>query len=538
MNPISSSRPGTAFKLIAGLAATASIAMLAGCGGGGGGGSPTTGSSTVTASDPAPCKTRFSHIWVTVMDVTASTDASANPKTSKGGFVDLTPGLSSKPVQLDLMNLQSTECTISALQSIGMLGSASGIPPGSFQQIRLELVANGTTGVTLASNGGTNECASIGANVFNCVQPSGGSLTELTTPSGSIKIPPGQLQPGGLKIAAGQGVDIDIDFNGCTSVVSTGNGSFNLKPTLRAFELGVNPLVAGKIVVGTESGTSVSVPTASPTPVPNANVWLEQQSVPFAVATPAAASSPTTEPVDNMIEETATDSSGNFTFCPAPAGTFDLVVDAPNLGGATSTPTNPTIATGVSVTSSGGPNNLVIPLIAPASGGTGTFASVVNTANTTAGGDDVAIAGTQAFTPPGGGSPVEAQVPPLSGSLPASGVVETSSNPGNTNCSSISTVRCAMGSNCGCLTLNQTVAGPVVGTANSTGGGYADQSGASVKYSVSGSATELSGSASGNGGTTPECDPSMLITDPFAVVSGSNASPPVPNPALDFTGCD
>ena len=517
-------------KVGAWLAGVALLALaVGGCGGGGGGGGATTsGTVTTGISDPATSCTApagpYTHVWVTVSDVKAHINSSANPGDS--GFQDLTPDLASAPKQVDLLSTSvNSECFLATL------GSTSGLPPGTYQQIRILLLANSAPagGVTAPS---PNQCAAAGVNVFNCVVDSGGTHT-LDLPSEAktgIKIPPGQLSHGGLTIAAGQGLDLDIDFNTCTSVVQRGgSGKFNLKPTLRASEVGTSPLIAGNVVLASVAGTAVAVPTPSASPVPGANVWLEQQSHPAAVGTPSAGASQVT--VENLIQTTLTDTNGHFAFCPVATGTYELVANAESLpGGAGSS--NATIATGVNVTSSGGPNNLVIPLVAEptASPSPATIEGQVSTtsASPPGAGDLVTVTGMQPFS--SGGGTVQALIPFFStNTVPVPPVVETTSDgtgTGGPDCSSLS-LSCPPNTNCACYNLSVPASNPVVGAANSDGSGYAAPAASPVDFRVDAAATAI-------GGSTPECSPSELASDAFAVTSGGTASAPL----LSFTGCD
>src|SRR5262249_7974882 len=279
----------------------------------GGGGPTASGTITTNLSDPPSCKATIQHAWVTISDVRAHLNPDAD--SGAGGFVDLTPDLVKAPQQIDLLSAPDTECLLATL------GSTSGLPPGKYQQIRIILVANDAGGVSLSTNGGANECAGVGG--FNCVEDAAGALHLLSLPSETktgIKIPPGQLDDGGLTVTAGKGLDIDIDFNACTSVVMAGHsGKFILKPTLRAAELGTNPLIAGTVVVGTVSGTSVTVPGSS-VRVPNAVVWLEQQSQSVTVQ-----GSSTPDTVETFIGSNVTDAAGHFQFCPVAAGNYEIV---------------------------------------------------------------------------------------------------------------------------------------------------------------------------------------------------------------------
>ena len=519
------------------------FAVLAGgCSGGGSGPSPASPTGTVTTqlSDPAnQCSDQYSHVYVTVSDVQASTSGSGG-----GGFVGLTPGLSTHPLQVDLLSAPSAECFLAEL------GVTSGLPAGNYQQIRFILVTNGASGITLA-NGATNQCGGS-SGPWNCVFQTGSSTPdELSLPSEAqtgMKIPPGQINSGGIKLASGKSVDIDIDFNACASVVEAGNsGAFLLKPTLRAGEVGTSPLIAGTVVLATASGPVV---TPSGTTVSNANVWLEQEpgAADFTVGTPGAAPGATPSvSVENLLQTTTADSSGHFEFCPVGPGTYDIVADATSLP-TSNLPSNATVAVGTVVTNSGGPNNLVIPLVAePATASTpawGQMSAIVSTVNTSAPGDDVTLNGLQAFTPPGGTTTLEALVPLLytlsgtDGTMPKSvpPTVTTGSTFSNANCPALSSVTsCPTGTNCACFNVAVPVSNPVVGSANSTGSGYtAPAAGGSVEYAIGGVATVENGAS-----TDLVCTPANLVTNPsalFTVTPGAVTTPT--NPVLEFTGCD
>jgi hypothetical protein len=500
----------------------AALMILAGCGGGGGGGSavipvPASGTITTGLSDPPSCKASLEHVWVTIADVKAHLNPDAT--TGDSGFVDLTPNLSSSPKQIDLLSAPNTECLLATL------GSTSGLPPGKYQQIRVILVANDATGVALSTNGGTNECAAVGG--FNCVEDSTGTAHLLGLPSEAttgIKIPPGQLGGGGIMIAAGQGLDLDIDFNACTSVVQAGHsGKFLLKPTLRAAELGTSPLIAGSVVVGSASGTSVSVSGPSPQPVPDAVVWLEQQSTTVPIQGVSAS-----DEVENFIGSAITDSSGNFEFCPVAAGTYDLVVDAAVMpaGGES----NATVSTGVTVSSSGGPNNLTIPLVAEESGPAavdGAFTTANSSATTV---DDITFTSLQPFTV-GGGSPVQALVPffTVNGDASTTPAVTTTTDAADSGCVA-PPPECSGNTHCVCVTYTAPNSNLVVGAANSTGAGYTIGTVAPVMGSI-----DAIASKQGSSNSVPECSQSQLDTQPFALLPAPTISAAG---TLSFTGCD
>jgi hypothetical protein len=338
-----------------------------------------------------------------------------------------------------------------------------------------------------------------------------------------IKIPPGQLDDGGLTVTAGKGLDIDIDFNACTSVVMAGHsGKFILKPTLRAAELGTNPLIAGTVVVGTVSGTSVTVPGSS-VRVPNAVVWLEQQSRSVTVQ-----DSSTPDTVETFIGSNVTDAAGHFQFCPVAAGNYEIVADAASMPGIAAS-SNATVSTGISVSSSGGPNDLIIPVVAEADG-PGTVAAVFTTANSDASTvDDITFTGLQRFVT--AGNAVEALVPfftvnGVASTTPA--VTTTAPAPGD-GCS-VAPPGCRGKTHCACVSYTVPNSNLVVGSANSTGGGYTVGAPVTVSGALDGLASEQ-----GSSNSLAVCSPSELATQHFDLL---------PAPALSsagtiaFSGCD
>lgn len=313
--------------------------VLAGCGGTSS--SAGMGSANVTLSDP-PVNTDYTHIWVTVEDVSANISA-----TSNSGWTTLTSNLgkqndgSVNAVQLDLMNLpENGKCLLA------QLGSTKSLPAGDYQQIRLMLVPNNATNVNLVSYNSaeptTNQCPTSPTNSWNCVQPNGGSLTALNLASEAqtgLKIPPGQVMGGPIHVSSGQSVDLNIDFAGDHSVVAEGNGQYLLSPVLLAYQTSKNLTgISGQVVTGTVASGGTTV-TPGTTGVQDAFVALEMgQKV-----TDASGASTTIDLIGNYLRQT--DSSGNFDFCPLPAGPFDIVASAGS--NAATTDYGATILTGV-----------------------------------------------------------------------------------------------------------------------------------------------------------------------------------------------
>ncbi len=368
------------------------------------------GSALVTMSDP-PSNGTFGDVWVTVDDVSASISG-----TSDSGWVSLVSNLSDtsgaiKAVQLDLMHLPANgQCLLA------QLGSTSSLPAGDYQQIRLKLVANNATGVTLLSPSNestTNQCASV--NAWNCVLPNGGSLTALNLDSQAEtgeKIPPGQIMGGPIHVAAGTSVDINIDFTGDGSIVEEGTGEYRLHPVLLAYQVSQNLTgISGQVVAGTVSGATVTNGAG----ISGANVALEMIG-----GNPTDGSS-SVDRIGNYLR--AADSNGNFDFCPLPTGPFDVVADA-GAGGATSGVYNATIVTGV-------PNGtqLTVPIL-PETGGP---ATIVNNAGSTLATNSTGATSINAnlYALQTATSTLEFAVPLLSGSAPSIAMISVPCTAGN-----------------------------------------------------------------------------------------------------------
>ncbi len=238
---------------------------LIGCGGGGGDGSQTGGSTppatppsgtvTVTLSDPPTCKGPrgdLNRVWVTITLVRAHLSTAADPDAS--GWMTLLD-LRTHPVQIDLLSASETTCVLTTL------GATTGLPPGDYQQIRLHLLSN-----TPAAGEATplpNNCAGTGG--FNCVELMNGTRRVLQLSSEAqtgIKIPPGQIAGGAIRLRSAQAADLNIDFNACASIVQQGNGAFRLKPTLHA----------GEVALTTQAISGLVVDSTTSQPLPNATV--------------------------------------------------------------------------------------------------------------------------------------------------------------------------------------------------------------------------------------------------------------------------
>jgi hypothetical protein len=268
------------------------------------------GMATVSISDPATCAGPdgpYAHVYVTITDVQANISASAG--NSDPGWTDLTPGLSSQPKQIDLLGQANNQCFLATL------GDAQQLQAGNYQQIRLVLASN-TASIA------NNACASAGST--NCVvltaDNSAHALLLSSQDQTGLKIPSGQIASGGFNIAAGQTRDLDIDFDTCASIVVEGNGQYRLKPVLHAGEVSTTSTSINGAVLDSATGKAVNGPVM---------VALEQKD---------------STGVDRVIMTTLADASGNFVFCPIPAGTYDVVIVGVGAGGAVY---RPSIVTGI-----------------------------------------------------------------------------------------------------------------------------------------------------------------------------------------------
>lgn len=264
---------------------------------------PTSATATVSVviSDPAACKAPngpLTHVYITIADIQASTnpDAPANDPS----FVDLTPGLSSAPQQVDLMGKASSNCFLASL------GVGQQIAAGNYQQIRIFLAPDAN-----ASSVSNNAC---GSSYSNCLVRSDNSLHDLILPAAAsqgIKIATSHLINGGIAINAGDTPYIDVNLDVCSSILANADGTYEFSPTIHA---GLIPSTGSTI-----SGTVVSSATGQPLQGGNVVVALEQKDA---------------SGIDRILMRTAASSNGTFVLCPVPEGTYDLVavgVDGANV---------------------------------------------------------------------------------------------------------------------------------------------------------------------------------------------------------------
>ena len=263
------------------------VAVLVNCSGSGSGSTMQmagTGSINVSITDPPSCKFPngdFQHVYVTIRSVQAHTSATADDNSP--GWQELAPQLNTQPMQIDLFAAGPNACLLT------MLGSNTALPTGTYQQIRLLLVPNDRGGGPVPA---INACGDQG---FNCAILQDRSVHELQLSSQAntgLKIPPGQIQGGPITVAAGQDVDLNIDFNACASIIEQGNGKFRLKPVLTAGQVSTNNSGI--------SGHVVDAATMQPISGGTVLVALEQLEG---------------SQTDVIFMQTAADSAGNFNFC-------------------------------------------------------------------------------------------------------------------------------------------------------------------------------------------------------------------------------
>lgn len=304
-------------------------AVLAACGGGGGGGDSGDGMLRVALTD-ATCA--YDHVFVTVEKVGVHKSASAGDNDAGWSEIVLSP-----PKKIDLRTLEN-----GVLEELGTMP----LPAGQYSQVRLVLASNSASGPN---------------SLANSVQPSGGTLTALATPSGQQS---GLKLQAHIEVAANQTTELLLDFDACKSVVKAGNsGKYNLKPVLT---------VVPRTVTGVQGFVSTTLPLGSTT------VSAQQNGA--------------------VVRSTMPDSTGKFTIPFLPAGTYTLVITAD--GRATG------VITGVSaVTATTAINGTATAIALPLS----SMADVTGTVSVTTGTTSVALTDATVFAlqPLTGGPTIE-----------------------------------------------------------------------------------------------------------------------------------
>ncbi len=443
------------------------------------------GAVTLTMSDPATCTAPqgpYSHVYVTITDALAHTSSTAGPNDS--GWLDLTPNLKSNPMQVDLLAAASNQCFLATL------GSNTQLQAGNYQQIRLILLANSS-----ASSVTGNKCGSAANCVVLAADNSVHTLLLSSEAQTGIKIPSGQIAGGQFTVAAGQTVDLNIDFNTCASIVVQGNGQYRLKPVLHAGEVSTTSAsINGKVV-----DKATGLPVVGGKTV----VALEQTG-----AACSGAGCVSTNPIDRILMEVVPDANGNFTFCPVPPGTYDVIAVALN---------GSNVAYAATITTGVQPGNALgnIPLIAqtgPSTAPATVGGTVTTTTGSAAAAADISVSPLQAIT----GKLVTIPLTQGSSTVTTAG---GASCPSNTDCADYSLTVPAMN--------------PNIGAFSSGGTTYTQDTVSAVSYTVDALAFVVSS------GGTADCSPSELQT---ASLKGGGSLTVTPGASftaatLAFTGC-
>lgn len=464
------------FATLGALTLAVAAVLVFGCSGTATQSTTTGGSSSATAiahvmlSDPATCMAPsgpFTHVYVTITDVKASVNSTAADNDSS--WVDLTPGLSSAPHQIDLLGQANNQCFLATL------GDALQLQPGNYQQIRLILADNSASVSANACSGSAN-CVVLQDGTIHTLELSSESKT-------GIKIPSGQIASGGFSIAAGQTKDLDIDFNTCNSIVREGNGKYRLKPVLHAGEVTTTSTSINGTVVDSATGNPLNGPVL---------VALEQKDA---------------NNIDRIYMSTLTDSKGEFTFCPLPSGSYDVVI----VGSSNSVAYAPTVITAVPT----GSAMSVIKLHAQPSPATAaaSFTGLVTSANASgATSADVQVSALSTLS-----SGLTVTIPLIQNATQSTAVLALPTEPGTT---------CPTGTDCLAYSLVVPAVSPY--SAVFAAGGVTLTAGPSpASYKVDALAFVPS-----SGGTT-DCSTSELQSAALTPVAGA----PVPVPTFAFTGC-
>jgi hypothetical protein len=294
-------------------------------------------------------------------------------------------------------------------------------------------------------------------------------------------------------LAAGQAADININFDGCHSIIRQGNGAYRLLPTLRAGMVSVNNnALSGKVV---DSVTT--------TGIPGAVILLEQ---------------PDSNGVDRVVDAGTSAADGSFNFCPLAPGNYDVVVGAAPTSGLLTTVYNASIAFNVPVGTSLGN----IPMVSEGSGTALTIPWAALSGQVTSAGSggataaDVMFSALQDATPAGGSTAVHVTIPifGVNGEPPTFETVTTpSTGPA-----------CPLGTDCLNYTLMVPASNPSVATfASGSIGTFAPPAAGTVNYSL------LMESANCTAST-----PSPANVTPIAVTPATTTAVAT-TPA--FTGC-
>lgn len=185
------------------------IAMMAACGGGGGDGTGDVGTGTLrVALTDASCATRFSQVNITVSKVRVHRSASVGESAAGWSDLEIAP-----PLRINLLDLMN-----GALEELGEIR----LRALEYAQIRLVLDRDSLGPLT------------------NSVVPNGSGEKPLDTPSA---VESGIKLNHTLTVKGSEITDLVLDFDACRSIVSRSDGTYGLKPVVRALPRALNGIV-------------------------------------------------------------------------------------------------------------------------------------------------------------------------------------------------------------------------------------------------------------------------------------------------------
>ncbi|MDE3135803.1 MAG: hypothetical protein KGL59_04480, partial [Acidobacteriota bacterium] len=270
----------------------------------------------ITVSDPSVCAPpggNFAHIYITITDIEASQEPTAEAHSSS--LVDLTPGMAAQPVQVDLLGQPDTRCTL------GMIAHGFA-KPGTYKMLRVHLLATpsgATAHSALPPIAGGNSCNVSPVPTANCVIQTNGAVVPLGVMPGSFfDIGPDAMAGGELVVGPRGVTELNINIDGCNSLVPVVSqdswGSYSFGASARAMVLDQAAAISGRLV-DEETGGPIDG---------RAIVAIEQQDA---------------TGIDRIVMEATPDADGAFVLCPVPTGEYDLVAVAVKAAQTAYTPT-------------------------------------------------------------------------------------------------------------------------------------------------------------------------------------------------------
>jgi hypothetical protein len=270
----------------------------------------------ITLSDPAVCAPpggNFAHIYITITDIEASQESTAEANSSS--LVDLTPDLAARPVQVDLLGQPDTRCTLGLIAQ----GFAR---PGTYKMLRVHLLETPSGKKSLSALppiAGGNQCDVSPVPTANCVIQTNGAVLPLDLiPRSYFDIGPDDMPNGEFVVGTDGVTELNINIDGCNSLVPVVSsdtwGSYSFGAAARVMVLNQAAAISGRLVDGATGG-----------PIDGrVIVAIEQKD---------------SAGIDRIVMEATPDADGAFVLCPVPAGDYDLVAVAVKRAQTAYTPT-------------------------------------------------------------------------------------------------------------------------------------------------------------------------------------------------------